>query len=130
MVKTCCVYSCRNRANPSAKSKNISFFRFPANKRKLQAWIKAVNRKDWEPNAHSHVCSEHFVSGWHSDDPNDANYAPTLFSRRERKRQKKAKTVEESLETFIQVTYKDEFGIFVNVWLLSNATVKLYCTPF
>ena len=23
---------------------------------------------------------EHFVSGWHTDDPEDVNYAPTMFS--------------------------------------------------
>ncbi|XP_071150026.1 THAP domain-containing protein 3-like [Mytilus edulis] len=89
MVKTCCVYKCRNRANSVAKVNNISFFRFPANKKKLQAWIKAVNREDWEPNGHTNICSDHFVFGWHSDDPNDDNYAPTLFIQKENKKLKK-----------------------------------------
>nr|XP_022344486.1 uncharacterized protein LOC111137338 [Crassostrea virginica] len=80
MVKTCCVYKCNNQFNASAKSKGISFFRFPKDKRKRRAWIKAVNRDEWMPNDHSWICSEHFVQGWHGDDPEDANYAPTLFS--------------------------------------------------
>ena len=80
MVKTCCVYKCNNQFNASAKSKGISFFRFPKDKRKRQAWIKAVNRDEWMPNDHSWICSEHFVQGWHGDDPEDENYAPTLFS--------------------------------------------------
>lgn len=92
MVKACCVYNCRNRATAESKANNISFFRFPANKRKLQAWIKAVNRKDWEPTPYTAICSEHFVFGWHSDDPRDVNYAPTLFIDREKRRKWKRKT--------------------------------------
>ena len=80
MVKTCCVYKCNNHLNASAKSKGISFFRFPTDKRKRRAWIKAVNRDEWTPNDHSCLCSEHFVQGWYGDDPEDENYAPTLFS--------------------------------------------------
>jgi hypothetical protein len=95
MVKTCCVYKCRNRANSDAKSKNISFFRFPANKRKLQAWIRSVNRKDWKPNSHTHVCSEHFVCGWHSDDPSEVNYAPTLFDHKDNRKNKNGETTKD-----------------------------------
>ena len=58
---------------------NFSFFRFPKDKRKKKAWIKAVNRDKWEPNEYSRICSEHFVDGWHSDDPEDVNYRPTMF---------------------------------------------------
>jgi hypothetical protein len=45
-----------------------------------------VNRKDWKPNSHTHVCSEHFVCGWHSDDPSEVNYAPTLFDHKDNRK--------------------------------------------
>ena len=80
MIKSCCVYKCNNKADKFAKAKNISFFRFPADKRKRLAWIKAINRENFIPNQHSKICSEHFIDGWHSDDPTDKNYVPTLFS--------------------------------------------------
>ena len=79
MVVTCVVVKCTNRHDATGKAKNISFYRFPENKKKRKAWLKAVNRDNWQPTAHSRVCSDHFVNGWHSDDPADENYAPTLF---------------------------------------------------
>ena len=54
--------------------------RFPNDGRKLRAWKKAINRDNFVPNEYTCTCSEHFVSGWHSDDPDDVNYAPTMFS--------------------------------------------------
>ena len=76
MVKTCCVYKCNKQFSASAKSKGISFFRFPKDKRKR----RPVNQDEWTPNDYSWICSEHFVQGWHGDDPEDVNYGPTLFS--------------------------------------------------
>lgn len=43
------------------------------------AWITAVNRKEWVPNEHLWLCSEHFVSGEKSNDPLSPDYAPTIF---------------------------------------------------
>jgi hypothetical protein len=43
-----------------------------------------VNRAHWLPNENSRKCSTHFVDGWHSDDPDDVNYRPTLFSYKEK----------------------------------------------
>nr|XP_034310521.1 uncharacterized protein LOC105344497 isoform X3 [Crassostrea gigas] len=40
--------------------------------------------KNFAPNEFSCICSEHFEFGWHSDDPDDANYAPTIFSYKEK----------------------------------------------
>ena len=80
MVKTCSVYLCQNRKNELAKENSISFFRFPKNFKNISSWIKALKRKGWEPKDHSYVCSTHFVDGWHGDEPNDLNYAPTLFA--------------------------------------------------
>jgi len=31
--------------------------------RRRQAWISRINRKDWEPNEHTKVCSDHFITG-------------------------------------------------------------------
>ena len=43
-----------------------------------------MNRAHWLPNENSRKCSTHFVDGWHSDDPDDVNYRPTLFSYKEK----------------------------------------------
>ncbi|XP_061178177.1 uncharacterized protein LOC133186841 [Saccostrea echinata] len=85
MVKSCCVYKCRNVCNGESRSKGVSFFRFPKNKRKRRAWIKAVNRDKWTPNEHTWICSQHFVDGWHGDEPSDDNYAPTIFAYKQKR---------------------------------------------
>ena len=46
--------------------------------------MKALNRDEFVPSDHSCVFSEHFVNGWHSDDPSDENYVPTIFSYKEK----------------------------------------------
>ena len=38
-----------------------------------------INRKGWEPNTSSRVCSDHFVIGWHSDEREDKNYRINVF---------------------------------------------------
>ncbi|XP_048737564.2 uncharacterized protein LOC125652413 [Ostrea edulis] len=80
MVIQCVVFKCSNRQGSKAKEKGVSFFRFPKDRRKRAAWIKTINRNNWAPNEYSRVCSELFVDSWHSDDPTDINYRPTLFS--------------------------------------------------
>jgi hypothetical protein len=52
--------------------------------RKKKAWINAVNREHRLPNENRRICSIHFVDGWHSDDPDDVNYRPILFSYKEK----------------------------------------------
>ncbi|XP_052076157.1 THAP domain-containing protein 5-like [Mytilus californianus] len=84
MVFNCVVFKCFNRQSTSDKENRCSFFRFPKDARKRKAWIKAVNRADWAPNEYSRICSAHFVDGWHSDDPSDVNYRPTIFSYKEK----------------------------------------------
>lgn len=71
MVKTCYVYKCRNVFNTDARLRGVSFFRFPIDKRK--------RRDKWEPGDPSWICSDHFLHGWHGEDPSDDNYGPTLF---------------------------------------------------
>ncbi|XP_062578126.1 peroxynitrite isomerase THAP4-like, partial [Saccostrea cucullata] len=84
MVFHCVVYQCSNRQGEKAKGKGISFFRFPKGSKKRKAWIRAINRDDWAPNEYSRICSEHFVGGWHSDEVEDENYRPTIFTYKEK----------------------------------------------
>ncbi|XP_069133545.1 THAP domain-containing protein 1-like [Argopecten irradians] len=79
MVKNCSVFGCTNCANQTAKERNISFFKFPAGKHKRRSWIKSINRNNWQPTVNSYVCSEHFVTGWHSDERDDIDYSPPVF---------------------------------------------------
>ena len=58
--------------------------RFPKDAKKRRLWVRALNREDFVPTDHSCVCSEHFIFGWHSDDPADENYVPTIFSYKEK----------------------------------------------
>jgi hypothetical protein len=62
----------------------IFIVRFPKDAHKRRLWLRALNREGFVPSEHSCVCSEHFVSGWHSDDPSDENYGPTIFSYKEK----------------------------------------------
>jgi len=45
----------------------------------MACWVAAVNRKEWIPNEHSWICSEHFLTGKRSDNPLAPNFIPTLF---------------------------------------------------
>ncbi|XP_064457431.1 uncharacterized protein LOC135368214 [Ornithodoros turicata] len=55
---TCCVLGCKSR---SGKSPNgITFHKFPNNPELKAAWVAAVKRRNWQPTAHSTVCSIHF----------------------------------------------------------------------
>uniref|UniRef100_A0A8W8KLD3 THAP-type domain-containing protein n=1 Tax=Magallana gigas TaxID=29159 RepID=A0A8W8KLD3_MAGGI len=79
MVKTCCVYKFRYVFNADARSRGVSFPRFSKDKRKRRVWVKPVDRDKWEPGNHSWICSDHFLHGWHGEDPSDDNNGPTLF---------------------------------------------------
>ena len=84
MVKGWSVVGCTNRWNGSARERGVKFFKFPISKHKRRSWIRALNRRNWVPTAKSFVCSEHFVSGWHGDDRDEADYAPSLFVYKQR----------------------------------------------
>lgn len=79
MVKGCSVYGCTNRSNGSARDRGVKFFKFPKGKIKRRAWIRSLNRRNWQPTENSFVCSDHFVSGWHADEREDVDFAPTVF---------------------------------------------------
>ena len=76
MVKSCCAIGCTNRLT---KENTLSFYRFPADIERRKLWITAINRRDWEPNKYSYVCSAHFVSGKKSDDKLSPDYVPSIF---------------------------------------------------
>ena len=76
MVKSCCAVGCTNR---STKGNTLSFYHFPADTERRRLWISAINRKGWEPNEYSYVCSAHFVSGKKSNDVLSPDYVPSIF---------------------------------------------------
>ena len=76
MGKSCCAVGCTNRFT---KGSSIHFYRFPDDPARRVRWISAVNRKDWAPNEHSWICSEHFISGEKSNDSLSPDYVPSTF---------------------------------------------------
>lgn len=67
MVRSCCAIGCTYRFE---KESGIKLYRFPANPERRRAWTVAIRRadaddlkKNWEPNQHSWLCSQHFVNG-------------------------------------------------------------------
>ncbi len=80
----CCVPGCHNRSSRDKKNNlKRSYYRLPCAKKfaKLRkAWINAIPRKDWDPNAYAHrICSDHFVGNKRSLRPNTPGYVPTLW---------------------------------------------------
>ena len=49
MVKNCCVYKCRNVCNADARSRGLSFFRFPKDKRNRRVWINQTSIHGFVP---------------------------------------------------------------------------------
>ena len=59
MVHFCCVPGC---SNDSTKT-HLSFFSLPQKRKSvLKQWIHAIGRKNLHVNAHTRVCSEHFMN--------------------------------------------------------------------
>ncbi|KAL6100393.1 uncharacterized protein ACO6RY_07551 [Pungitius sinensis] len=77
MVHTCVVAGCRNRRTPGT---SLSFYRFPRDPERKRRWIAAVNRRGWEPNDGSRLCSTHFISGKQVKNPRSPDYVPSVFS--------------------------------------------------
>ena len=76
MGKSCCAVRCVNRYT---KGSGIHFYRFPENPEKRARWIAAVDRKNWEPNEYSWICSAHLVTGSKSNDPLLPDFVPSIF---------------------------------------------------
>uniref|UniRef100_A0A1A8PLH0 Si:dkey-56d12.4 n=3 Tax=Nothobranchius TaxID=28779 RepID=A0A1A8PLH0_9TELE len=92
----CCVATgCSNRSN----RKDLSFYRFPKDLERRTLWISAVNRGQWEPTEYSRLCSQHFISGEKSNDPQSPDYVPSLFGSdktQKSSKQRAAKRIERS----------------------------------
>ncbi|XP_022095217.1 uncharacterized protein LOC110981714 [Acanthaster planci] len=88
MPDTCSAVGCKNRRWTDKKKKStnrreLHFYRIPwgnspqkLEKRRL--WLQALCRKKLPECAR--ICSAHFISGAASDDPNDPDYVPSVFS--------------------------------------------------
>ena len=74
----CSAVDCHN-CQSKGKERGIKFYRFPADPQRRKLWELRVKRADWQPTPASRLCSEHFLSGSKSDDPNDVDYLPSVF---------------------------------------------------
>ena len=80
----CCVPGCTNRSGRDQKNGlKRSYYKLPNSIKypKLRkAWINAIPRKDWDPNAPSvRVCSDHFVGNKKSVQPDTPGYVPSIW---------------------------------------------------
>ena len=76
MGKSCCAIGCVNRYT---KGSGLQLYRFPTESSRSARWIAAVDRKNWELNQYTWICSAHFVGGVKSSDPASPAYVPSLF---------------------------------------------------
>ena len=77
MVKSCCAPGCQNRFK---KDSNISFYRFPKDKDRRQAWVNSLKRKLMPSLDNAYVCSEHFITKTKSSDKNHPDFfVPSIF---------------------------------------------------
>lgn len=79
-VTTCVVEGCTSR---QSKNCGKGFFRIPVAFLKRQLWIAAIDRvkpdgQPWLPKVGDRVCSDHFVSGHPSHDPENTDYVPSM----------------------------------------------------
>ena len=84
MPSSCCAIGCANRYN---KGKEIRLYLFPRDEERLAKWIKAIRRKNWQPNQHSRICSSHFISGRPSYEESNPDYVPSIFVYSKRSKQ-------------------------------------------
>ena len=59
MPSYCCAVGCTNLRGRA----NVSFFRFPKDKRQRRAWVARVRRAKWKVSEHSRIFSAHFIGG-------------------------------------------------------------------
>ena len=73
----CCAHGCANnrRTNP-----NLQFYRIPKDLSRRKAWLSRIRRENFTPTDNTRICSEHFVGGTKSDDPEAEGYVPSIFS--------------------------------------------------
>ena len=83
----CVAVGCSNCQHREGKQ-GVKFHKFPQNQERRKQWIIKVNRLQpdgtlWTPQlSYSRLCSEHFVGGKKSNDPNSPSHIPTIFPTR------------------------------------------------
>ena len=60
MVNVCCVPGCTNK---STRDTNVSYHRFPADKKQQRNWLRSIRRENLEVSQSTRVCSAHFRNG-------------------------------------------------------------------
>ncbi|XP_041862038.1 THAP domain-containing protein 2-like isoform X2 [Melanotaenia boesemani] len=60
MPDFCSAFGCSHERNTETKKQGITFHKFPKDKRRRQAWVDALRRRDFVPKDCSVVCSRHF----------------------------------------------------------------------
>ena len=73
----CCAHGCSNNRKRNPK---LQFYRIPGDLSRRKAWLKRIRRKNFTPTENTRICSEHFVGGAKSDDPEAEGYVPSIFS--------------------------------------------------
>ena len=73
----CCAHGCSNNCK---RNPNRQFYRIPGDLSRRKAWLKRIRRKNFTPTENTRICSEHFVGGAKSDDPEAKGYVPSIFS--------------------------------------------------
>lgn len=64
----CCVPGCENDQRDKACA-DLHWHTFPlSDKKLLSAWLARIRRKDFMPNKHSRICSEHFDANCYERD--------------------------------------------------------------
>ena len=73
----CCAYGCSNNRK---RNSNLQFYRIPKELSQRKLWLRRIQCENCSPTDNSRICSEHFVGGAKSDDPEAEGYVPSIFS--------------------------------------------------
>ncbi|XP_043190912.1 uncharacterized protein LOC122394111 [Amphibalanus amphitrite] len=76
MPTSCAAYGCTSR---SGKDK-VSFYRFPKDNDRLNAWVRATRRKNFVPGAGARICSKHFITGAPVSEKGSPDWVPSVFN--------------------------------------------------
>lgn len=72
----CCVPLC---TNSTKRNPQLSFHKFPKEKKLRQSWVHWIGRKEFYPNEYHRVCSEHFPGGKKTYENNIPSISPKLI---------------------------------------------------
>ena len=63
MVNSCCALNCSIRDTKVSTEVGIKFYLIPHKEPNRTLCLNAINRKNFQPRAHTVICSQHFVGG-------------------------------------------------------------------